>query len=250
MNSAPAKPDNKNQDQYSFIVYSKEKSPQMYQISKGMVALLYYGLPFVTLFSVLLLAGFILYFDQIRLSVEKKEPIIIAKLRAEKNELETQLNESLEFAKDLEKKLLAPTTFAGGSSTLSYFKVTPGFQDDSSTPIFAIEEGEAFNDQKNIHFRFNIINLDQKNEKRAGYVWILMKSADRLFFYPAQTGNTDEFQFNFSEGESFATTRFRPVEALFPLPSKGQDNFLFKVLIFSRTGDLIHKQTFIKNITI
>jgi hypothetical protein len=248
MDSSPAKSDSTDKDKYSFIVYSKERSPQMYQISKGMVGLLYYGFPFVTLASLLSLAGFVLYFDQIRLNVEKKEPVLIAKLRTEKTELETQLNDSLEFSKELQKKLLEPVS--SGSSTLSYFKITPGFQDYSSTPVFGIEEGEAFNDQKNIHFRFNIINLDQNSDKRAGFVWVLFKSNDRIFFYPAQTSSTDEFQLNFSEGESFATTRFRPVEALFPLPPKGQDNFLFKVLIFSRTGDLVHKQTFIKNITI
>jgi len=227
-----------------FLVYEAENAPRYYEIKKSLLKFILYGLPLVTmvLLGIVLLGS--LYFEQISERAKRKEPAIIKELRETVSGLETKLAETQVLTKDLEERLAKGDTSTDViKSTMGLFLPVPGMQDLTRTPNLAIENIDLILSGDRIQMKFNIINQTKNNEKLAGYIFVLMKQGDKIYFFPESSLQQNEFKVRFNSGESFATQRFRPVDNVyFPYnPSLGTD-YLFKILIFSRTGDLLYKQ--------
>lgn len=227
-----------------FLVYEAENAPRYYEIKKSLLKFILYGLPLVTmvLLGIVLLGS--IYFEQISERAKRKEPAIIKELRETVSGLETRLAETQVLTKDLEERLAKGDTSSDViKSTMGLFLPVPGMQDLTRTPNLAIENIDPILSGDRIQMKFNIINQTKNNEKIAGYIFVLMKQGDKIYFFPENSLQQNEFKVRFNSGESFATQRFRPVDNVyFPYnPSLGTD-YLFKILIFSRTGDLLYKQ--------
>jgi len=227
-----------------FLVYEAENAPRYYEIKKSLLKFILYGLPLVTmvLLGIVLLGS--LYFEQISERAKRKEPAIIKELRETVSGLETKLAETQVLTKDLEERLAKGDTSTDViKSTMGLFLPVPGMQDLTRTPNLSIENIDLILSGDRIQMKFNIINQTKNNEKLAGYIFVLMKQGDKIYFFPESSLQQNEFKVRFNSGESFATQRFRPVDNVyFPYnPSLGTD-YLFKILIFSRTGDLLYKQ--------
>lgn len=237
----------KSGNKLSFVLYEEKFPPRYYHISKGYLRFLLFGLPTLTLISLIIVAGGGVYFKHIQRLAERKEPAIIKKLKQEKEELLTYQKE-LTMSRDLlQKKLSQGVSSETGLSFLTLFKQSPGRQDLSSSPEMQLEELELSPAEDKVSLSFKIVNMTKDDSRLTGYLFVIMKAGDNIQVWPSTALQEDSMQIPFAGGEFFATSRFRPVRADFrKLPN--MNNALFKIVIFSRTGDLIFKQLVSKNI--
>jgi len=225
------------------VLYEDGDTPKYFELGQKTLHAIIIGLPLATLICLGVTIGVILNLNEIRNLVVKREPVIINNLKREKSELLVQVDELRKTQQELQMKLSLPAS--EDILPLRVFKQVHGMKDQSQTPIFSIEDIETLIQDKQVRFRFNIVNLSKETQKLAGHAFVIMKDNRGYFVFPKEAMPDDQFEVDFIKGESFATTRFRPVDAVFPL-DPSSDTLLFKILIFSRTGDLIHKQIVVK----
>lgn len=230
----------KTKNRLSFILYKNRTVPRFYEVDKGSFRFFFYGLPIITLIAVLIAGGLLVYFKQIREMAKRKEPAIIRELNNKNLTLQEKVLEVQKTNKVLEKKLVTGASDTG-LKTMSLYKVPPGQQDMTKSPDLAVESVSSRQDAKSYTLKFNLSNNSKNQEKIAGHIFVMMKAGNTYNFYPQDVFEENEMQMDFNKGEYFATSRFRPVDAKFPLPAKAT-TALFKVLVFSRTGDLLLKQ--------
>jgi hypothetical protein len=227
-----------------FLVYEAENAPRYYEIKKSLLKFIIYGLPLTTLVLLAVVLMGSVYFEQISERAKRKEPVIIKELRDNVSDLENRLAETQVLTKNLEDRLAKGDTSTDIiRNTMGLFLPVPGMQDLTRTPNLAVEYIEPVISGDRIQLKFNIINQTKDNQKLAGYIFVMMKHAGKIHVFPENSIEESEFKIKFNSGESFATQRFRPVDnVFFPYKSGNIEEFLFKVLIFSRTGDLLYKQ--------
>ena len=120
-------------------------------------------------------------------------------------------------------------------------------KDLSSTAKFTVEKTDVISMGNKIQLYFELVNQTKDNSKITGYVFVIMKYNDKFVFYPKTATLEDNLLITFNRGESFAMSRLRKVEnAIFDSP-KQNTILYFKILIFSRTGDLLYKSMLKKN---
>lgn len=247
----------------SFILYNREGAPRFYQIPRKSF---YYYITIPSIFSLILVCALLifgLYFGKIRNMASQKDPETIEKLQLENELIRKELTDISDTNKELQNKLTLFNNFSNSTpspdgqstpgqinpdilDTLAIFRA-PLFNTKESYPAFNIEDSEAVVQGQKINFRFNIVNLSKETQKLSGHIFVIMRDDYGVYFYPNNIFEDSEIKINFNRGEVFATTKFRPVEASFPRPLQSS-KFLFKIIIFSRTGALIYKQVFPQDI--
>ena len=229
---------------FSFLFYKEKDVPQFYEVHKGFFKFFLYGLPIITLSCLILITGLLVYFKQIREVAKRKEPAVIRELKLKNLELEKGIKVATNARLSLEKKLVSSAS-SSGLKTMSIFKIPPGQKDLTKSPKLTVKNVESSEVGKTYNLSFNLNNNSQ--EKVAGYIFIIMRQGNSYQFYPEGMFEENEIQIDFNKGQYFATSRFRPVLAKFLLPAK-KVNALFKILVFSRDGDLVLKHTFSRTI--
>lgn len=237
-------------NEISCLVYDNEGPPRYYFIRRNWIKRIIFATSAITLISLLVSLGLVVYFKEIRQMIIKKEPMIIGELKNKNKDLNNQIVELNELTEQLQQKLVASPVGAkeaakGLTPYLSLFMPVPGQQDLSHTPPIDLENFAAkkVNDQT-LELTFNIINKTKNNRKIAGHLFVLLRHKKGLLLYPESNWPVADLQLPFTQGERFAATRFRPVKAEFSW-AESADNLMFQILIFSRTGDLIHKKLFV-----
>ncbi len=233
-------------DKLSFILYKNRNVPRFYEVEKGSFRLFLYGLPTLTIISILITASLLVYFKQIREMAKRKEPAIILELKNKSLALQEKVEDVQKTNAILEKKLITGASDTG-LKTMSLFKVPPGQIDLTKSPDLAVESVSSRQENGYYTLKFNLSNNSKGQEKIAGHIFVMMKAANTYDFYPNDVFDENEMQMDFNKGEYFATSRFRPVDAKFKIPPKAT-SALFKILVFSRTGDLMLKQIISKKI--
>ncbi|MBP9674778.1 MAG: hypothetical protein KBD63_06740 [Bacteriovoracaceae bacterium] len=118
---------------------------------------------------------------------------------------------------------------------IPWIKIPADFKNNTSEKILKVED---FNyNESNSQITFNIINNHTKS--MAGFIWVLLKNKNTLSFFPTQ--HNDFLISSYQQGLPFSMQKLRPVVAFFtdihmPHP-------LARILIFSKTGDLILDET-------
>lgn len=227
----------------AFIFYENETHPRYYEISRPLVRILLIGLPIITLVSLVLVLVGTAYFKELKLMAEKKEPMIIKELRQKNIGLVKRFKEVGGLNLALQNKLTSNPV--SDLDSLSLFKPVKGQEDKTHTPLISINDVKYRIGQNSLDVEFIMANLTKEQEKLAGFVIVILKSKNGLFYYPLKAIQDDDIQMAFNQGEYFAFSRFRPVKASFNTTNK-VDDFMVKILIFSRTGDLIHKKMILK----
>ncbi len=235
----------KDDKNLSFILYDEVKAPSYFEVNRPLLKKVLIILPLIAFISCFALLVVAVYFKTISLQAERREPEIIKDLRDKNQELAQEITKLQSDAKLFEERL------AKGSGDSEYmplniFKAAPGMQDLTGAPSFALENFEADLNNGKVNIRFNIVNTTKENERLAGYIFVAMKMGDSLQMYPRGSFGAEDFSIPFNRGESFVTSRFRPVEVSFNTLSE-QKEALIQVVIFSRTGDILHKRTFAKS---
>lgn len=232
-----------SREKLSLVIYEHDQRPRFFELSKSTFRTLLLGLPLITLVAVIALGSVLIYFREIRAVAMRKEPQIIQALKDETLRLEAREQELLVTNKELELKLATTDVDSEGlSATLGLFKLTPGIEDLSANPILGIEDVTVKSLNDKVILNFNLVNLLSETDRQVGYIFALLISGNKVHVYPEDAFNESDPLISFNKGEYFATARFRPVEAQFSNTSIGNKG-LVKVLLFSRTGDLLAKKT-------
>lgn len=233
----------------AFILYEAKSSPKYFELSKSWVKFLFYGLPLLTSLSLGAVFVGAIYFKDIRLMAEKKEPRMIKDLREKnKNLFDDQASLKTENT-DLRERLASGVTqkVTAGFNSLNLFKPVPGQKDATVKPVLSLDEVDVLPLNDALYLRFNLVNTTKLKEKISGFLFVMLKFGNQIMIWPENAYEEDEMQIKFNDGEIFAFSNLRPVEAKFPTAVK-QGKALLKILIFSRTGDLLHKQIISRNI--
>lgn len=262
----------------SIIYYQKNDSPKYIEINKKRFILFLVGLPTITLVALTLGALGLIQTSPFHLLDIYQQNAKARVAVATNLDMQNKLNKVTDDNKSLELQILAlqksgqtvPPTDTGaaaptqeiqkcpepveckqvlnspaatsiGLSTLSFFKPIHGQKDKTRPASLNLTGIKVSSTKDNVNLQFNIINLLGGEVKLAGHIIVLMKSDTGIQIYPQQALIANDFQINYSAGESFATQRFRPVDASFSHPKKA-GNYSFTVFIFARGGDLIHYQ--------
>ena len=230
----------------SFILYENQSAPKYFEISKRYLQALIFGLPLISLISVILFVSVLLYFKNIKETEEMKEPKIIETLKKENQTLKKQKEKFTLQTKNFQSKLLSRESFSLNS--LALFKQIPGQVDQTDQTELIVENAILRKrGEKKLTLHFNLANLTKNRAKISGYIFVLLKQKGILQYYPTNSIPEEKMQIHFNKGEFFATSRFRPVEASF-IQTNVSTDLLFKIIIFSNTGDLILKKTIPKKL--
>ncbi len=229
----------------SFIVYGPGKPPRYFEIKKGLFRFLVFGLPSVALVCALSTTLMGAYFKQMQNFMLQQAPGGTSdKLELERAELAQKL-QVLEREKNQIVEKLNTSVGSSPLASLQLFKPSANRQNlaNISPATLAVEEIELRASGQTLEVGFNIVNLTQEGEdsrRIEGFVFVLLHAPGQIGVWPHKALDAQTIHIQFSDGEFFATRRFRPVTASFP--SVAAERVALKMLIFNQAGDLILDQ--------
>ncbi|OUR97035.1 hypothetical protein A9Q84_11930 [Halobacteriovorax marinus] len=238
----------KSSKKLSFLLYDEKKGPIFIRTDKRKLKFILYFLPIVTIVSMLIILAGSVYFKQIREMARRKEPATIKTLKLKNIELTAKVSDLESLNAKFEKKLSAGTTGGSKFAILSLFRPTSGQTDLSSTPVLSIDEPKLFKTDSTLTMKFDILNQTKDARKLAGYIHVIMSTPNKMNFYPQNEIGSEDMLLSYNQGESFAFSRLRHVIASFNTKDLNAPKALFKILIFSRTGDLLFKKLVAKDL--
>lgn len=231
----------KPQDNLHFILHDAPEPPRLLVVSKKTLGRFTILLP-LTLVGFILVLVIFAWFKAPSLGRDLGQLNLpsMPVMSPEENrikELEAEL-------KAMETTVAAITTkLNSGTGTESEIWLGPikrpyALQDLTEKKLLRMEEVTLESDAAHQVLRFNLVNSGPESQRALGHIFVLQLHDQGLNLYP--TPKLDELAqgIRFDQGESFAVSRLRPVEAPFP-PAK---NAHFLVLIFSRDGDLLIRE--------
>ena len=221
----------------SFIVYGPGSAPRYFEIKKNLFRFLVFGLPGLALICALSTALMGTYFRHIQHLSSKRTPEEALQFQREKNQFLDKI-QVLEREKSELAQKLKDGPSASRLNSLQLFAPSLGRKDlTAQRPSqLAVEDMTLNQTGQKLEMNFKIVNLTQGQRRISGYLFILLQSREQLHIWPNKALQQN-MQMEFSDGEFFATRRFRPVTAAFESP--GERQVILKALIFNQTGDLI-----------
>ncbi len=171
----------------------------------------------------------------------KKEPIVIKRLKGEKTILLQQQKELENINQGLIDKLNAPPVQS--DEVLTFFTKTLGFQNLSEKNVINLTQEKFIERPNSFLFKFNLENMQPGVTRQSGHIFVIMKSRSVMQIYPDINPGFEKNVLTYNQGETFRVARFRPSEASFPTLGLKKDIY-FKVIIFTRSGDLLKSQLF------
>lgn len=228
-----------SKENISLIIQHQNTPPKYFEINKYAYKLLIYVFPLLSLFTLIIIIWGSLYWSSVNSYLKTKKPIEITKLNQEKQLLHNEIRELKSLSILLQNKLgkiEVPTI-----NTLGLFRTIPGMIDKTIPPTFMIDNAVTEYNKTQLKFSFNLVKINHIINKSAGFIFVICKTSSGILFYPHNSLLEKDLFINFSRGESFATTKFRPVKAIFN-NIKQQSSYLFRILVFSRDGNIIHQQ--------
>ena len=196
-----------------------------------------FTVPLLLIVSLLFSLSTSLYMKKKLETARSQEPAIISSLKANNSELEAQVSALKKVNQELTQKISAGSETTPASA-LALFATPIGYQDMTEKEMAKLENMSANFKQDKIEFRFDLLNNLEGDEKLAGYITIVQFAGNQMEFYPEYDLSIESNKLDFSKGESFVVSRFRPVIAEFKKP--GALTVWYKVFIFDRSGNLMN----------
>ncbi len=243
-----------SKEKFTFIFHRENAAPKYFEIDRRRLINYFIAIPigFISLFAVLFVLTLIFRGESdfhipktiAPPTTTKANSEDLQKVLKDKEELQGKLQELQSANQELVTKL---STNSGKTNPplqeLALFTILPDQKDTSSTPLMAINELKITEEGEELNFHANLLNTKGESSKVSGHLFIIMKAENAVWIYPTDAFPKDKTTINYNSGETVLFARLRLVDAKFPLPPKGSKT-LFKVLLFSRTGDLIYKEVF------
>lgn len=220
----------------TLVIYNTPKPPKYIKINKGLMRSLTFIIPFVLFFSIAFSVFTSVYSKKKLEEVKNKEPETILKLEDEKVKLKDQIFALEQTNEDLTQKVAKGATTS--DSSLALFSQPLGYENLLSKDLAKIENMTFQESGQKIIFKFDLLNNTPESDRLAGYIAIIEYTESGMAFYPAMNFLDDALVLDYSSGESFVISKFRPVIAEFD-KKVNQQSARFKIFIFSRTGNLL-----------
>lgn len=225
----------------TFIVYNTPKPPKYIKINKSLMKILIFIIPVIIIFSIGFSIITSVYMKRKLEKARSEEPEIITSLRNENSTLSNDLKLLKENNIILTRKISLGTSSASSESTglsiMNLFTTPLGFEDKRSEEMAKLDNMTNDSLPDKLLFKFDILNNITNGQKLAGYISIIQYHRNGISYYPQYDLSVESPGLEFSKGESFTVSRFRPVIAEFPKPNG--TNVWYKIFIFSRTGNLL-----------
>ena len=223
----------------SFILYEKAALPRHYEINKKIFQMALYGFPGIALVS---LAGALLmgvYVKEMRGVSIEQFAVSPTQFLEENKALSEEIEDLQNIVWQLQTKLAeTPSTAKVGGTWIEY---PPNSKKITEISI-SIESPKASIRNNQLHFKFNLSNKLKTQTRLRGFVHVIMKKDNGLFFWPSLTLQSKKLTAPYNSGEPFSTRYFRPVSSVFPLPATGDNKYVFFIMVHGLTGDLLHYQ--------
>lgn len=219
----------------TFIIYNGSRSPKYIKMNKKIIRALILIIPVlvITLISLSLLYSIVLK-NKVN-ELKSKEPEIITALNKQNEQLTNQLANLSKENKTLINKLSMGQTKESSFSALNLFNLPLGLKDLRAQNLLAIENLKVENSNNKTLVKFDLAN--NSNDKLSGYLSVVQFQGNLIQYYPEYELGVKNLRLDYSSGESFSFSRFRPTVASFKKVSSLSARF--KIYIFTRTGDLI-----------
>lgn len=227
----------------TLIIYNTPRPPKYIKINKVLVKSLLFIIPFMVILSVTS-SLFTSFYMKRKLEVaQSSEPEKIKELKSEKDTLEEKILLLEKSNTELTNKISSGATSSGlAASQLALFNTPLGFEDLREKKLAKIDNFSNKLSNGKLTFKFDLMNNQEGDQKLSGFITIIQYHGLGLSLYPTIVLNQNGPVLQYSQGESFYVSRFRPVIAEFTVP-QNTTSVWYKIFIFSRTGNLISMES-------
>ena len=219
----------------TLIIYNGPKSPKYIKVNKSIIKYLFVIVPVLIIGSISLSFLYSMVLKNQVNDLRSKEPEVILDLQQKNNKLSKQLSNLTKNNKLLVSKLSLGSSKETSISSLGLFTVPVGLKDLRENELLEIKNLAVENTSDSTTLKFDLGN--NSTEKLSGYISVIQYQGSLIQFYPQYELGVKNLRLDFSKGESFSFSRFRPTIINFKTLSKISARY--KIFIFSRTGDLI-----------
>lgn len=225
----------------TLIIYNTPKPPRYIRVNKGLLKSLVIVVPVFIILSISLSFLYSAFLKNKINVIKSKEPEIIEALNSKNKNLLKQIYTLKKANKELTTKLSQPIETNSSASSLYFFTPPVGMKDLRDKELVKFENISVTSNSKNVVLKFNLSNNSPQGDKLSGYISVVQYQGSVVQFYPEYDLSQKNMKLEFSKGESFSFSRFRPTEVVTKKLSTLSTKY--KVYIFSRTGDLlVYKQ--------
>jgi hypothetical protein len=230
----------KNHNDLTILVYDNPKPPKCLKLNKKVLRFFLFFLPLILTLSILITTYILANLKKIRLENELKQPQIITELKNEiKSHKATIVNNKVENKSLIDK--IAKGATSSNEDNISLLNLPLGYNNFINKAQATIEEVTHKVLPSGSQLSFKVANK-LINQRFSGYLYVIRISNNNFEVYPNIDLGVDDFLLNYNRGESITALRFKAITAKFR-PVKA-DIYTYKVIIFSRLGDLVFKKNF------
>lgn len=231
----------KEQKDLHFILHDSPEPPRLLVVSKRTLKGFTVFLPLLISLILLILLTFA-WFHSPSMTKDLRDINLPSLPQLSKEERKIQeLQEELQELQVTNQTITQKLSTSGATETelwLGPIKRPYAIQDLTAKKMLQLDELILDTDVNRQTLKFNLVNTGPESQRVTGHIFVLQIHKAGLGIYPQPKAESLIQGIRFDEGESFAVSRLRPVEASFN-PIKDSR---FVVVIFNREGDLLVKQ--------
>lgn len=221
----------------TLIVYNTPEPPRYYKLNKGLVRTLIILIPLMVIISISISFLYSVFLKNKISSLKSSVPEKILELQNLNSNLTSELSLVKKTNTTLTEKLSKGSGSETSISSLGFFTLPIGINDLRSQELIKFEDIKVETVDGKILLKFNMANNSPNNEKLSGFITVVQYQGNLIQFFPDYELPQKNLRLEYTSGESFGFSRFRPTVATF---SKfNQTSAKYKIYVFSRTGDLI-----------
>lgn len=220
----------------TLIVYDTPKPPKYYKLNKNFIKTLLIVIPLIILTSISFSLLYSIFLKNKITALVSSEPRRIIELKGQLALQKSDIDNLKKTNTLITEKLSKGSGGETSVSALGLFTVPIGIQDLRSKELIKVEDAVVKTD-KEIKLSFNLANNSPNNEKLSGYLQVIQYQGNIIQYFPSTELPQKNLRLEYSNGESFGFTRFRPTVATFTKVTNRSAKY--KIYIFSRTGDLL-----------
>lgn len=216
---------------FTVVLHDGSKAPRFLKINKKLFKTTIFLIVLISFLSILLA---LIYTTYIQNKVERSKsavPTEILRLKKELQNAQISLIDQKKLNDKLVEKINNPTK--DELSINSLVPLTLGFKDLRSLKMASVENIISTSENNKDILKFDIYNNTKEDIRLSGHIYVFRYTKGKIDSYPSQEIDG----YNLQNGESFTISKFRPTRIEFSDKIAGEQ--LYKIFVFSRSGDLL-----------